>query len=110
MMWAKIPHSAALAHLDIGTGDVRENQRLAVELAWLIAPLMCPNAVIVSDPALDLPGSDRLPLPHGVRAGRYHLYQISPETHRLRPRAVPSPFPWTGGDGIVRSAYPGQME
>jgi SAM-dependent methyltransferase len=75
MMWNKIPHSAALAHFDIGTGDVRENQRLAAELARLIAPLMRPNAVVVSDPAVDLPGWHRLPLPSRVREGRYHLYR-----------------------------------
>jgi hypothetical protein len=76
MMRSKIPHSAALAHVDIGTGDVRENQRLAAELVRLIAPLMRTNAVVVSDPAVDLPGWHRLPLPSGVREGRYHLYRL----------------------------------
>lgn len=89
IMWNRIPHSAALAHLDIGTGDVRENLRLAAELVRLIAPLMRPNAVVVSDPAVDLPGWQLLPLPSGVREGRYHLYRITSRTDQLRPLVRP---------------------
>ena len=91
MMWNKIPHSAALAHFDIGTGDFRENQRLAAELVRLMAPLMRGNAVVVSDPAVDVPGWHQLPLPSGVREGRYHLYRIASWTDHLPPLSVRPP-------------------
>jgi S-adenosylmethionine-dependent methyltransferase len=90
-MWGKIPHAAALAHVDIGTGDVRENQRLAAELMRLIAPLMRQNSVVVGDPSIDLPGWHPLPLPTGVRKGRYHIYRLSLGPSRARPAASPPP-------------------
>jgi S-adenosylmethionine-dependent methyltransferase len=74
--WDRFPRLVALAHLDMGTGDGAANQRLAGELAPLIAPLMRPSAVVVSEPALDLPGWLALPLPAGVREGRYHIYRV----------------------------------
>jgi hypothetical protein len=75
-MWDKFPHTGALAHLDMGTGDAEANRRLAAELAPLLAPLLRPNAVVVSEPPLDLPGWLTLPLPPGVREGRYHMYRV----------------------------------
>ena|SRR5579863_7309690 len=65
----------ALAHLDVGTGDAAENRALAAALTPLFLPLLCPGAVVVSDPPLADPGLATLPLPDGVAAGRYHLYQ-----------------------------------
>jgi len=44
----------ALAHFDPGTGDVEANRALARELAPMVAPLMRPGAVLVSEMALDL--------------------------------------------------------
>jgi len=85
MMWDKILHAAALAHVDIGTGEVGENQRLAAELMRLIAPLMRSNSVVVGDPSIDLPDWHRLPLPTGVRKGRYHLYRRSLGPSDARP-------------------------
>ena len=61
-MWDKLSHRAALAHLDMGSGDAEANRRLAAELAPLLAPLLRPSAVVVSEPPLDLPGW--LTLPH----------------------------------------------
>lgn len=77
MMWDRLSHSAALAHIDMGTGDSAANQRLAGELAPLLAPLMRSGAIVASEPALDLPGWFALPLPIGVREDRYHLYRVS---------------------------------
>jgi hypothetical protein len=65
----------ALAHLDPGTGDVRASRALADELAPLIVPLLRPDGVLVSEPALTAPGLSALPLPDGVGAGRYNLYR-----------------------------------
>jgi S-adenosyl-L-methionine methyltransferase len=65
----------ALAHLDPGTGDVAANLLLARDLAPLIAPLLCPGAIVISEPDMILPELFPLPLPDGVAAGRYHLYR-----------------------------------
>jgi hypothetical protein len=75
-LWDRLPRLAALAHIDLGTGEVDANRRLAAEIAPLLAPLMRANAVIVSEPVLELPGWLALPLPPGVREGRYHLYRV----------------------------------
>jgi hypothetical protein len=65
----------ALAHLDPGTGDLAASRALAAELAALILPLLCRNAVLVSEPPLALAELRLLALPEGVAAGRYHLYR-----------------------------------
>jgi len=64
-----------LAHFDPATGDVAASRALARELAPLILPLLCPGAVLVSEPALVAIGLAPLPLPAGVAVGRYNLYQ-----------------------------------
>jgi hypothetical protein len=65
----------ALAHFDVGTGDAARNQALAAELTPRIVPLLCPGAVLASDPAIDCPDLEMLPLPAGIALGRYHLYR-----------------------------------
>src|SRR5216684_1089287 len=65
----------ACAHFDVGTGDAAANLTLAAELAPRIVPLLCAGAVLVSDPAIDCPELETLPLPDGIAAGRYHLYR-----------------------------------
>jgi hypothetical protein len=72
-MWDKFPHSVAL---DLGSGDLGANYRLVAEIARSIAPLMRSKAIVVSDPPCDQPGWNALPLPSGIRAGRYHLYLV----------------------------------
>jgi S-adenosyl-L-methionine methyltransferase len=66
----------ALAHLDPGTGDVVSSKVLAEELAPLIAPLLRPGGVLVSEPALVLDELRPLRLPDGVEAGRYNIYRV----------------------------------
>ena len=65
----------ALAHLDPGTGDLAASHALAAELAPLIAPLLRPGAVLVSEPAITADGLRPMALPAGVSRGRYHLYR-----------------------------------
>jgi S-adenosyl-L-methionine methyltransferase len=65
----------ALAHLDPGTGDVAKSQALAEELSPLIVPLLCPGAILVSEPAVAADTLIALPLPAAVAADRYHLYR-----------------------------------
>lgn len=65
----------ALAHLDPGTGDAAANRALAAELAPLIVPLLCPGAVLASEPAIALAELPPIAVPPSVAAGRYHLYR-----------------------------------
>jgi hypothetical protein len=65
----------AFAHLDVGTGDAAANQALAAQLTPSIVPLLCAGAVLASDPAIDCPDLEMLPLPDGIAPGRYHLYR-----------------------------------
>lgn len=72
----RFPRRAAFAHIDMGTGEAAANARLAATLAPLVAPLMRPGAVVVSEPPVEVSGWVTLPLPLGVRDGRYHLYRV----------------------------------
>jgi hypothetical protein len=67
---------AALAHMDIGTGDKAESVALSKRAAPLVAALLTAGGVVVSDQPLDGERAfERLPLPDGVREGRIHLYR-----------------------------------
>ena len=72
---ARLGGRVALAHFDAGTGDAAANLALAAGLRPLILPLLCADAVLVTQQAMDGPGLAALPLPDGVVAGRYHLYR-----------------------------------
>jgi SAM-dependent methyltransferase len=65
----------ALAHFDVGTGDAAANLAMAAELTRHIVPLLRPRGVLVSDPPINAPELAILPLPNGIAAERYHLYQ-----------------------------------
>ncbi len=65
----------ALVHFDVGTGDAAANVALAAELTPLILPLLCPGAILASDPVHSSPSLSPLPLPDGIAPGRYHLYR-----------------------------------
>jgi S-adenosyl-L-methionine methyltransferase len=64
-----------LAHLDAATGDAAASIAFAGEITPLIVPLLCPDAVLCSEP--ELTGAELAPLavPDSVAAGRYHLYR-----------------------------------
>jgi hypothetical protein len=70
-----LANRVVLAHLDPGTGDLAASQALATELAPLIAPLLRPNGMLVSEPAIAGEGLSLIALPAGVLPGRYHLYR-----------------------------------
>jgi S-adenosylmethionine-dependent methyltransferase len=71
----QLANRVALAHLDPGTGDLAASRALAAELAPLIMPLLRPNGMLVSEPAIAGDGLSPLALPAGVSPGRYHLYR-----------------------------------
>lgn len=70
--WERLKRSAALALINF---PITNETRLAAEAAPLIAPMLRPGAVVLSEIALDLPGWEALPPPEGVREGRHHLYR-----------------------------------
>jgi len=64
---------AVLVHTDVGTGDQAANTRLAASLAPLIRGIMRPGAVVISDQPMTASGLTAMPLPPGVKPGRYFI-------------------------------------
>ncbi|KPH06980.1 hypothetical protein CO657_31750 (plasmid) [Rhizobium acidisoli] len=66
---------AALAHADIGTGH---DEIDAVTLTWLphlMAGVLAPNGIAVSGLPLEHAELVALPLPEGIKEGRYFVYR-----------------------------------
>jgi hypothetical protein len=72
---SRLAGRVALAHLDPASGDSAASRALAAELVPLIVPLLCPGAILVSEPGTEAEALIPLPLPEGVASGRYHLYR-----------------------------------
>lgn len=72
---ARLGRNAALAHSDIGTGDSKRSRRFAAEIAPLLAPLMRPDGVVLSDQPMALAEWTELRLPASVPRQRYHIYR-----------------------------------
>lgn len=70
--------SVCLVHSDIGTGDARQNARIADFLATALPPMLASGAVIVSDQPLAMAGTTPLAPPPGVKPRRYSLYRNAP--------------------------------
>lgn len=87
--YARFAGRVALAHLDVGTGDAAANRELAAQLTPALVSLLCPRAVLASDPPIAAPELEELPLPAGVAVGRYHLYRRDP-VHRAASPSGPS--------------------
>ena len=65
--------AAALVHVDLGSGDAEASMALAARLAPEIAALMAGGAIVVSDQPIQSPRLAPVPLPEGVRPGRYFM-------------------------------------
>jgi len=74
---ARLGPAAVLAHCDIGSGDAAATARLAAWLGPALAPLLAPEALVLADQPLAVPGTEALEPPAGVATGRYHLYRRS---------------------------------
>jgi hypothetical protein len=70
----RLPGLAALAHLDVGTGDAVQNAALAEWLGRALPPLLAAGAWVVSDQALGAPALIAHPGPAGIAPQRYFLY------------------------------------
>ncbi len=65
----------SLAHYDLGTGDPERNKELSAFLAPLLAKVMLPGGLILSDQ--ELPGFEQLPEPCDIPPGRYMFYRAA---------------------------------
>jgi hypothetical protein len=66
---------AVLIHADVGTGDKNASLELAQDLAPLLSRLLAPGGMLAGDQPMEDGGLESLPLPDGVRPGRYYLYR-----------------------------------
>jgi hypothetical protein len=73
----RLSGKVVLAHFDAATGDAATSRAFAAEVARLITPLLHPGGILVSEPEIVDDELRPLPLPAGIAAGRYHLYQPS---------------------------------
>ena len=72
---ARIGRPAALAHCDLGDGDLAATAAFAAWLGPALAPLLAPGALVASDQPLDEPTLAALAPPDGVPPRRYYLYR-----------------------------------
>jgi hypothetical protein len=67
--------TAALVHLDCGTGDAAANRRLVDSVMPCLLQLTKPGSIVASDQEISHSSFKALPLPADVKPGRYHLLQ-----------------------------------
>jgi len=67
---------AALVHNDLGSADAVGNAAVGAWLAPAIERIATPGAVVATSFVLPLAGASPLPLPGGVRPGRYHAFRM----------------------------------
>jgi hypothetical protein len=70
---AQLEGQAAMAHLDIGTGDRDASTALVARAAPDLARLLRPGAVLVSDQPVNHPLLRPLDLPAGIKPGRIYM-------------------------------------
>ena len=72
----RIGAPAALAHCDIGTGEKDTNARLIATIAPMFEALMATGGIVISDQEYSVDSWVALPLPDGVRPGRYFISRV----------------------------------
>ena len=72
---ARLGRSAALAHADLGSGRPEPDARLAGQVGPLLALLVRPEGVVLSDQPFSGGAWVELPQPKGVAPNRYFLYR-----------------------------------
>ncbi len=73
----RITEPAALIHSDIGIGDDQGNIEIAKWLSPLVEERTAVGGIVVCNMELNLSGFNELPLPEGIKPGRYFVYQKS---------------------------------
>jgi hypothetical protein len=74
---SRIAQLAALAHCDIGSGDLGVDRALAAQIGPAISALLAENAIVLSDQLFNCSDWIAIQLPAGVAAGRYYMYRKS---------------------------------
>ena len=69
--------AVALIHADLGSGNVEASRRQAADLAPVIASLLRPGGIVVSDQPMATPHLQPFDLPAGVEPGRYFLFRAA---------------------------------
>ncbi len=69
---------AAMVHNDLGAGDPSQHAAIASWLAPAIERIARPDAIVITSFLLPFTRSVTLPLPDGVKPGRYFLMQLVP--------------------------------
>lgn len=72
---ARFAGRVALSHIDLATGEASGSDRLFAGIAPLVAPLMRPKGVIVSERQLPAGPWQAIVLPDRVPDGRYWMYR-----------------------------------
>lgn len=72
---ARTGQPAALIHADIGSGVEADTRALVDSIAPQLVTLLARGGILVSDQSIAHPGLTQLPLPDGVKPGRYHVYR-----------------------------------
>ena len=72
---ARFGRKCPLIHADIGTGEAESNARIAAFVSEWLPRILMPGGVVVSDQEMRFAGGAPLPLPQGVKAGRYFMFR-----------------------------------
>ncbi len=71
--------AVAFVHADIGAGDAQIDAATARTVAGHLPALLASAGVVASDQDVAFEGANPLPLPDGVKPGRYFMYRARPE-------------------------------
>ena len=75
---ARFAGQVVLAHSDVGSFSAGHNSTMPKIVSAGLPHSLAPGALILSDLPLSIAGTERLPLPAGVRADRYYIYRFAP--------------------------------
>ncbi len=73
----RFKRSVTLLHNDLGTSDKAAYMELILKLTPLVEGIMVPGGIIVSNSEFNVGSWETLPLPEGVKPGRYYLYRAA---------------------------------
>jgi hypothetical protein len=68
--------SVILVHSDVGTGDATTNAALTKFIGPILAPMLAPDAIVVSDQRFAIPDAVPVELPSDVPPGRYFMVKL----------------------------------
>jgi SAM-dependent methyltransferase len=72
---AQLGQATALANMDIGSGDEAASRQLARAMLPAVLQLLKPGGILISDQPVADAALEALPLPGGIKPGRYFLHR-----------------------------------